>query len=84
MNIKELMSKHADLEIKKAAIEECLCLIKAEFSSKDGIPPNKIVLTADGKRVPPSTFNLILEDITKHVLDPITQEITTLEEKTLK
>jgi hypothetical protein len=54
-NIKELMLRHADLEIRRAAVEECLTLIRSEFSSRDGIPPNKIVLTEDGKRVPSYT-----------------------------
>lgn len=84
MNIKELMQRHADLEIRKAAVEECLILIRAEFSSRDGIPPNKIVLTEDGKRVPPSTFTTIIDEITHRVLAPILHEMTTLEERKLK
>jgi hypothetical protein len=83
-NIKELMLRHADLEIRRAAVEECLTLIRSEFSSRDGIPPNKIVLTEDGKRVPPSTFTTILDEITHRVLAPILNEMSTLEEKRIK
>lgn len=83
-NIKDLMRRHADLEMRRAAIEECLALIGAEFSSRDGIPPNKIVLTEDGKRVPPTIFTEILAEISERVLDPILQELSTLEEKKLK
>lgn len=83
-NIKELMIKHADLEIRRAAVEECLTLIRSEFSSRDGIPPNKIVLTEDGKRVPPITFTAVLDEITALVLTPILNELSTLEEKKIK
>jgi len=83
-SIKELMIKHADLEIKRAAVQECLNLIRSEFSSRDGIPPNKIVLTEDGKRVPPATFTAVLDSITDLVLTPILNEISTLEEKKIK
>ena len=81
MNIKELMHRHAHLEIKKAAVEECLMLIRSEFSSRDGIPPNKIVLTEDGKRIPPTTFVTVLNEITELILAPILLEMSALEEK---
>lgn len=84
MNMKQLLQKHADLELRRAAAEECLTLIRSEFSSRDGIPPKSIVLTQDGKRVPPSTFNEILDQITNTVLFPILNEMSTLEEKKLK
>lgn len=83
-NLKQLMTRHADLEIRRAAVEECLALIRSEFSSRDGIPPNKIVLTEDGKRVPPSTFTTVLDEITQRVLVPILNEMSTLEEKKIK
>jgi hypothetical protein len=83
-NIKELIRKHADLEIQRAAVEECLTLIRSEFSAKDGIPPLKIVLTEDGKRVPPSTFTTVLDAITQHILAPILYEMSALEEKKIK
>ena len=84
MNIKELMQRHAHLEIKKAAVEECITLIRSEFSSRDGIPPNKIVLTEDGKRIPPTTFTTVLNEITELILTPILSEMSTLEEKKIK
>ena len=84
MNIKELMNRHTHLEIKKSAIEECLTLIRSEFSSRDGIPPNKIVLTEDGKRVPPTTFINVLNEITELILVPVLSEMSTLEEKKIK
>lgn len=83
-SIKELMIRHAELEIRRAAVEECLALIRAEFSARDGIPPNKIVLTEDGKRVPPATFSVVLDEITSLVLKPILKELSTLEEKKIK
>jgi hypothetical protein len=83
MNIKELMSRHTDLELRKAAIQEVIDLIRTEFSSRDGIPPNKIVLTLDGKRVPPSVFSDVINDVTELVLNPVLRELRTLEEKHL-
>ena len=42
------------------------------------------MLTEDGKRVPPTIFTEILAEISERVLDPILQELSTLEEKKLK
>ena len=81
MNVKDLLNKHADLHIKRAAVEEALGLIRAEFSSRDGVPPNKIVLTHDGKRVPPHTFNELIVEISSLILDPIDKELIALEDK---
>lgn len=81
MNVKDLLNKHADLHIKRAAVEEALSLIRAEFSSRDGVPPNKIVLTHDGKRVPPHVFNDLISDINSLILDPIEKELIALEDK---
>ena len=81
MNVKDLLSKHSDLHVKRAAVEEALSLIRAEFSSRDGVPPNKIVLTHDGKRVPPHIFNELITDISSLILEPIEKELLALEDK---
>ena len=81
MNLRELMEQHADLQLRRAAIEECLALIRAEFSSRDGIPPNKIVLTEDGKRVPPAIFNSVLAEIADTVLAPVLEEMSNIEDR---
>jgi hypothetical protein len=83
-SIKEIMIRHADLEIQRAAVEECIALIRSEFSSRDGIPPNKIVLTEDGKRIPSNTFTTVIDDITQRILGPILTEMSSLEEKKIK
>lgn len=81
MNVKDLLSKYAELNVKRAAVEEAIVLIRAEFSSRDGVPPNKIVLTHDGKRVPTQTFNDLISDIGLLILAPIDEELTALEDK---
>ena len=81
MNVKDLLNKHSDLHVKRAAVEEALSLIRAEFSSRDGVPPNKIVLTHDGKRVPPHIFNELITDISSLILEPIEKELLALEDK---
>lgn len=81
MNVKELLTKYAELDVRRAAIEEALVLIRAEFSSRDGVPPNKIVLTHDGKRVPPQIFNDLISDISALMLAPIDKELAALEDR---
>jgi hypothetical protein len=80
MNIKELLRRHAELDLRITALEESITLINAEFSSRDGVPPNKLVITGDGKRVPPHMFSELCQEFRERHLQPLYDERNKLEE----
>jgi hypothetical protein len=80
MNLKEIIKQHGELDLKITALEESISLIRSEFSSRDGVPPSKIVITGDGKRVPPYIFTEILNTLHTTYLQPLYETRDNLEE----
>jgi hypothetical protein len=80
LTLKGILDKHTHLDLMLTALEESINLIKSEFGSRDGLPPKNIVLTKDGKRVPPHIFSNILHTLEKEHVIPLRDEITHLEE----
>lgn len=80
MNIKDILKRHAELDLRITALEEVIALINTEFSSRDGVPPNKIVITRDGKRVPPHMFSELCQEFRDNHLHGLYDERSKLEE----
>lgn len=82
--LKEIMIEYNDLDLEITALRELLNLVSTEFGSRDGIPPQKIVLTDDGRRVPAEKFNVLLAEINVLLLKPLLTKQNELKELTVK
>ena len=82
--LEDVVRRYNELDLEITAVHEVIALVEQEFASRDGIQPKNIVLTDDGRRVPPQNFSIIISQIKTLILNPLKQERSDLKDMKVK
>ena len=79
LSLADAIERYNQTTLKIAFAEAVLELALEHFAHHDGMEPKSLVVTSDGRRVPESVIQEVLQEIKKKVLEPSQAEIQGLE-----
>lgn len=77
-SLKDMLVRHNDLTLQIAFVEALLGLCRETFEYQDGVEPESLVITDDGRQVGSDVVTRVLSEIELNSLTPLKKELERL------
>lgn len=77
----DLLRERMDSQMMATVLDAILTIAEESFIKKDGQKPKNLLVTSDGKRIPPELIESVLAEVRTCLLEPLETKIKDLDQR---